>query len=80
MRGGLVAILVIRRIEQIVLVGPRGGPTPGEPFLVEMDVTGRAGAAAAAQSEQLVEAIVADILHDAPSRCAPLRSVRCRRG
>ena len=40
---------------------------PGEPVRIEMDVAGRAGAAAAAQREQLVEAVVADILHHAPA-------------
>ena len=60
---------MVGRVEQIVLVG-LGRADLADPFRVDMDVAGRAGAAAAAQCEQLVEAVVADILHDAPADAA----------
>ena len=56
------------------------GPDLVEPVRVDMDVAGRAGAAAAAQREQLVEAVVADILHHAPADARLDGRVRRRRG
>jgi len=60
---------MIGRIEQLVLV-PLHRLQPLKPFAIDVDVAGRAGAAASAEREQLVEPVVADVLHHAPAGAA----------
>ena len=60
-------MLVVRAVEQIVFVRASRRQSL-QPPLVDMDVAGRAGAAAAAQGEEFVEAVVADDLHHAVAR------------
>src|SRR5690606_1698311 len=57
-----VRVAVVARIEQVVLVGADRRQLVDE-LGIDVDVAGRARAAAAAQGEELVETVVADRLH-----------------
>src|SRR5438067_833752 len=68
-RQAAVRAPVDRAVEQVVLVAVHRLER-SQPFRIDMDMAGRAAAAAATQGEQLLEAGVADILHHRPAGLA----------
>src|SRR3546814_13515124 len=74
-------VAVLRAVEKIILVVAHWRQFVGE-GRIDMDVAGRAGATAAAKRKQLVEAVVAEHLHQRAavlalqSVCGPLSTDR----
>ena len=74
-----VVLAVVRTVEQVVLVEP-GLARPTAHAVIDIHVARRAAAAAAAQRQQLVDARVADILHDRKARRSRRARATGRRG